>query len=104
MELVAGLIALVVFAMLACALVGPGYRDEGPVLLERMLRRHGDELARQALASGSAEFASAVRQCARCSEAARCHAWLAGDAREGYQAFCPNAGYVERMQRLAGPV
>lgn len=100
-ELASGLITLVVFAALFFALIRPGYDDQRPVLLERMLRRQGDAVAHGALASGSHEFAAAMRKCVDCTEAAQCRAWLASGARNGYESFCPNAGYVERMQRLA---
>lgn len=100
MELVGGLIALLVFATVFYLVMRQGYGDGRPVLIERMLRRQGDAVAQQALASGSHEFAVAVRRCAECGEAAQCRAWLASGARDGYQWFCPNAGYVQRMQRL----
>jgi hypothetical protein len=43
-----------------------------------------------------------VRRCVGCAEAARCRSWLDAGRREGYDAFCPNAGYVERIAALAG--
>ena len=73
-----------------------------PVLIERMLRRQSDGAAQLALAAGSREFAVAVSQCLRCTQAAQCRAWLWSGAREGYQWFCPNAGFVDRMRQLAG--
>ena len=100
MELLAGLVAVLIVALAVHLLVRQGYGDERPVLLERMLRRQGDAVAQRALASGSHEFAVAVRRCVDCNEAAQCRAWLASGAREGYHSFCPNAGYVERMRRL----
>jgi len=55
------------------------------VLLEKLLRRQGDAVARRALASESRESRW------RCSVASR----------DGYEAFCPNARYVRRMTELA---
>lgn len=78
------------------------FGDSPEVLLERVLRRQGAQVARLALASGDRAFAHAVRQCTRCSEAAQCRAWLSSEAREGYQSFCPNAAFVGRMKVLAG--
>jgi hypothetical protein len=92
------LLGLVITAAVLLALWS---RDalEKPLLLERVLRRQGDDVAHRALASGSQDFAGAVRQCLRCAEAAQCRAWLASGARQGYQWFCPNAGYIDRMRR-----
>ncbi|HYL26103.1 MAG TPA: DUF6455 family protein [Burkholderiales bacterium] len=75
-------------------------RDGGakPLLLEQALRRQGDGVAYRALASGSHDFAVAVQRCLACTEAAQCRAWLSSGARDGYQSFCPNARYIDRMQ------
>lgn len=100
MELLAGLIAVLIVALAVHLLVRQGYGDQRPVLLERMLRRQSDAGAQQALASGSHQFAVAVRRCVDCSEAAQCRAWLASGAREGYQSFCPNTEYVQSWTRL----
>jgi hypothetical protein len=100
MEVLAGLIALLLVALAVHLLVRQGYGDGRPVLLERMLRRQSDAAAQQALASGGHAFAVAVRTCVHCSEAAQCRAWLASGARDGFEPFCPNSGYVERMRRL----
>jgi hypothetical protein len=69
------------------------------LLLEQVLRRQGDGIAYRALASGSHQFAVAVQRCLACSEAAQCRAWISSGARDGYQSFCPNAGYIERMKQ-----
>jgi len=96
----AGLLALFIGAYLIVTLWKQGV-DASPVLLEQVLRRQGDGVARIALASGDRRLAVAVGQCTRCREAAQCRAWLHSGAREGYQTFCPNAGYVQRMKALA---
>src|ERR671922_754271 len=70
-----------------------------PLLLEQVLRRQDDRVAHRALASGGRDFAAAVQRCLACSEAAQCRAWLSSGARHGYQSFCPNAGYIERMKQ-----
>lgn len=94
-------LALFVGAAVALSLWQQGFGDSSPVLLERMLRRQGDNVARLALGSGDRSFAVAVRQCTRCQEAAQCRAWLTSGAREGYDTFCPNARYVQHMKVLA---
>ena len=105
MELLS-LIAIMGGALLALVIAGAALLAfwsrnavEMPLLLERVLRRQGDDVAHRALASGSNDFALAVRSCLRCTEAAQCRAWLSSGARDGYQWFCPNAGYVDRMKR-----
>lgn len=94
----AGALALLI---VGCIIASLWWRDveSRPVFLEQLLRRQGDAVAHRALASGSREFAVAVQRCLACSEAAQCRAWLASGAREGYDAFCPNAGYIERMKQ-----
>ena len=94
-------LALFVGAGVALGLWQEGFGDSAPVLLERMLRRQGDNVARLALAAGDRSFAVAVRQCTRCRQAAQCRAWLTSGAREGYETFCPNARYVQHMKVLA---
>jgi hypothetical protein len=97
----AGLLAVFIGAGIVVTLWNRGLDDSSPVLLEQMLRRQGDAAARVALACGDRNFAFALRQCTRCSRSAECRAWLTSGARDGYQAFCPNAGYVQRMKLLA---
>jgi len=96
-----GLLVLLIATCIVLTLWSQGFGDASPVLLGEMLRRQGDEVARLALASGDRSFAVALRQCTRCNEAAQCRAWLYSGAREGYQTFCPNAGYVHRVKMLA---
>ena len=97
----AGALALFIGSCIVVTLWNEGFGDSSPVLLEQMLRRQGDEVARRALATGDRTFAHALRQCTRCSEAAQCRAWLYSGASDGYQTFCPNAGYVQRMKLIA---
>jgi hypothetical protein len=105
MELVAsiaaissGLLVLFVAALVILAV----FRREGasqPLLLDQALRRQGNEVAHRAIASGGRDFAVAVHRCLACNEAAQCRAWLASGARDGYQHFCPNVGFIESMKR-----
>src|SRR5690349_8331829 len=87
-------VLIVAFVVLAL------WRQDGKLLLlERALRRQGDDVAHRALSSGSHDCVMAVQRCLACSEAAQCRAWLSSGARDGYQSFCPNAGYIERMKQ-----
>ena len=75
---------------------------DGRVLLYEMLARQGGDVARTALASGSRDFAVAVKQCLACPATARCSAWLDTGKQQGFEAFCSNAGYVARLRGLIG--
>jgi hypothetical protein len=92
-----GLIVLAAIALSFLSGAGPG----APVLLYDMLRHQGDGVARLAIASGSRGFELAVRECLHCSNTAQCKAWLDSRRREGFEAFCANAGYVSRMRNVA---
>ena len=78
-----------------------GLGDERPVLIEDMLRRQGERVAYLALAAGGHDFAVAVRQCIQCKQAGRCSAWLATGAVDGFESFCPNAGFIQRTKRIS---
>jgi len=78
-----------------------GAGDERPVLIDRLLRRQGERVASRAIAVGGRAFAVAVKQCVECQEAAQCRAWLSSGAIDGYESFCPNAGFIERVKRLS---
>ena len=96
----------IVIAMMASAgivfvLWRQGAGDERPVLIDRLLRRQGERVAYRAVAAGGHDFAVAVKQCVECQEAAQCRAWLASGAAAGYESFCPNAGFVQRIKRLS---
>jgi hypothetical protein len=101
MAVVAPIVIISVLAI-AASLMAWDSLDERPVLIGEMLDRQGSDAMHMALASGGADFARAVRRCVGCAEAARCRSWLDAGRREGYDAFCPNAGYVERIAALAG--
>ena len=73
---------------------------DGQVLLYEMLARQGGKVARTALASGNRDFAVAVKQCLACPATVRCNAWLDSGSKQGFEAFCPNAGYVSRIRSL----
>ena len=79
------------------------WRQDGgakPLLLDQALRRQSNEAAYRAIASGNRDFAVAVQRCLACNEAAQCRAWLHSGADDGYQSFCPNAGFIHRMKVL----
>jgi hypothetical protein len=97
----ATLLGLLIVGCIVITLVKAGAGESPEVLLERALRRQGPQVAHLALATGDAAFGHAIRQCTRCTESPQCRAWLSSGARDGYQSFCPNAGFIRRMKLLA---
>lgn len=74
-------------------------KPDRPLPLGAMLLRQGANFVELGSLQGR-EFARAMRRCMSCSAPARCSAWLAGRDREGYDAFCPNAGFIEELRRI----
>ena len=106
-----GLLALLGAAVLAAVILTATFLlfvvpalDERPLLLGEMAeRQHGAAgLRAQALAAERPEFAIAARACVSCSRLAHCRTWLDSGGREGYDAFCPNHGFIARLRVLAG--
>ncbi len=98
--------SLIVIVGLICAgflfvLWQQGSGDQRPVLIHRMLQRQGERVAYRAVAAGGRDFARAVEQCVACQKAAECRAWLLSGAIDGYESFCPNAGFVQRAKRIS---
>lgn len=73
-------------------------REPPPGLLGAMLSRHGVDWGTLAASGALNDLALGLRRCNACGENARCRQWLDSGAREGYQSFCPNAAFVERMK------
>jgi hypothetical protein len=71
------------------------------LLFGDMLSRQGASVLRLAISSGGRQFLVAMRQCATCPSFARCQSWLESGAAEGYETFCPNAGFVSHLKSLA---
>jgi hypothetical protein len=92
--------SLIVIVGAAYAMLVSTFRllqDDGELRLERMLKRHGASLDFAAGGFGSYQAAVAVRRCAVCPDKKACDAWLASGKKEGAAAFCPNAGFVQRI-------
>jgi hypothetical protein len=96
-ELLLLLIAVLLVGVILYAIFAESWRmlhHDGRLRLRRMLARRGVRLA--AVAAEDDEAARATRRCVACAGKARCDAWLASRRREGFQAFCPNAGFIAR--------
>ena len=87
--------------IVAVALLGvwQAVTDERPLLLSELLSLEGVDMGMRVKGTGARQFAIAARACMRCTARARCEAWLASPRRDGYEAFCPNAGYIAGMKR-----
>jgi hypothetical protein len=72
--------------------------DERPLLLSDLLALEGIDMGRHVKGAGARQFALAARRCMHCTARERCEDWLAARSGDGYQAFCPNAGYIARMK------
>ena len=87
---------------LACLFIA-GWRRilkaDRPLPLGEMMLRHGAHLPQVGNLAGR-ELGRAVRRCLSCGSAERCRTWLAEDRNQGYEAFCPNAGFIEELKRI----
>lgn len=72
--------------------------DERPLLLSELLAIEGVDMAGGVKGVGARQFAIAARACMQCTSRARCQEWLSVRRSNGYEAFCPNAGYVARLK------
>ena len=69
----------------------------GELELARLMKRRGVTI--EDAAKNPHAFAAAVRRCAFCRSVEECGKWLASDAREGVEEFCPNAHYLKRLEQ-----
>lgn len=74
-------------------------RAEASLPFGDMLRRLGIGTADLQAGSTPVQAALAARTCFVCRSAPECRAWLQAGARQGYESFCPNAAFFERLQR-----
>jgi hypothetical protein len=102
LELIAilGASALAIFIVALAIMSGmQAVADKSPALLSQMLRSQGLDPEQPMFSADGREFGIAVRRCTRCTGRQRCREWLASGAREGYQAFCPNAAFIASARR-----
>ena len=99
MEVIVLVLVAIAFAAAAPALYALRQRvmDARELELAPMLVKRGlepGETPQEARA-----FAAALRRCVLCTNISACRQWLAGDSVESPRDFCPNAGYLDRLQR-----
>jgi len=95
---IAGIAALVAIAWLARAAWTAVMNQNHLDLMARMLARQGVEIPAESTLAAEAG-GRAVLRCTMCSETARCERFLATDDKEGFEAFCPNAGFIRAVRR-----
>lgn len=95
------ILGLAAFAVVWALVAGwrRAMRVQRPLLLGAMLMRQGPNLSQLSSLHGR-ELGRAVRRCMLCGSAERCSSWLQQGGREGFDAFCPNAGYIEELKRI----
>jgi hypothetical protein len=76
--------------------------DERPLLLSELLALEGVDMGVRVRGTGARQFALAARTCVQCTARGRCEEWLSARRADGYEAFCPNAGYIARMKDCRG--
>jgi hypothetical protein len=95
--------ALAILSLVVIALTVVGWRRvmsaDRPLLLGQMLLRQGAKVPELTALTGR-ELGRAVRRCTLCTSTERCSTWLAKDESHGYEAFCPNAGFIEELKRV----
>ena len=97
----AGALVLVLFVYIAVASLWELRREPAPAVLGAMLARQGIGWGRLTAAGALRDFSLGVRRCDGCNAKAECREWLASRRREGYETFCPNAAFIERMKVFA---
>lgn len=70
---------------------------DSPLEIWRVLQRRG--LGEGDTARDPRSLGYAVRRCMLCPSVETCHEWLDARKRDGLEGFCPNAGYIQKLER-----
>ena len=73
--------------------------DDGRLRLRDMLRLRGAFLPHPLSRLAAQDIAAATERCLACSYKSLCDQQLAAATTEGYELFCPNSPYIERLRR-----
>lgn len=98
-------LAILAVLLMLVAAVAPGLytlrkrvsANAGPLEIWRAMTRLG--LSPAQAAEEPKSLALAVRRCTLCPAVDACHEWLASGKREHLEVFCPNAGYLRKLER-----
>ena len=92
-------ILLAPLGALAFVLWRRGFATDNPLPLAEMLAHHRVAASGVFTPGAARELAGAARRCATCGATKACREWLDSDRRDGYEEFCVNAPFIERLKR-----
>ena len=99
MAVYAPVVLVVVLALCAAFVMERrGWIAERELPIDAVLRRQGILLDELWTPAASRELSSAVQRCANCAVQGACRAWLDAGRRDGFEEFCPNAGFIRRAR------
>lgn len=98
------ILVILVLVGLAVAATAPAFYalrhrlgQAGTLELWKVLARRG--LSADEEAAAGRALAGAIRRCALCTNVESCRSWLTGKGTQRLEEFCPNAPYLERLER-----
>jgi hypothetical protein len=74
-------------------------RDDGRLRLRDMMRARRAFLPHPLTRLAAQDIVAATERCLACSEKSLCDRHLTAGTTEGYERFCPNGAYIERLRR-----
>ena len=95
----APIVMIVVIMLCVSVLLLEGAIPGEPLLLGRMMLRHGVRAPELTTGLAGYKLAQAVNRCRRCSHKPDCARWLDEDGEPGYETFCPNAAFIQDLKR-----
>ena len=91
-------IIILIVLYLSAMMLRRAFGEQHPLLLGQMLSRQGVRLYQPVTPAAGHCFALAVRRCVNCVQQATCRKWLDAGEKIGYENFCPNAEFIERLK------
>jgi hypothetical protein len=74
-------------------------RSDGRLRLRDMMRLRGAHLPHPLSRTAARDAVAAAEHCLACQNKSLCDTQLAARTAEGYELFCPNSDYIERLRR-----
>ena len=99
LALIAGLLAIATAA--ACRRTRRLQPDEPPGLLAELVGRQSPEVRTLGRPGILVEARTAIERCRACPHVAACQAWVQENRTDACPRFCPNAGFLGRLQAAA---
>jgi hypothetical protein len=76
-------------------------QDDGRLRLRDMMRARGAFLPHPLTRLAAQDVVAATQRCLACRDTPLCDRHLAAGTTQGYELFCPNSGYIERLRHGA---